>query len=121
MNFLSTVRWVTPRNTGYPNSVIVAQIDIGNPDKILFPDGESDVDSQLGLTTRDLAQYYASVAQVMLPHLTGRPIRLERFPDGIGNGGFHDDTAPAHAWRASRRASCATPRRSTTPAARRQR
>jgi bifunctional non-homologous end joining protein LigD len=76
--------------------VIVAQIDISNPDKVLFPDGESNVDSPTGLTKRDLAEYYASVAKVMLPHLSARPICMERFPDGIDSDGFYDDVVPAH-------------------------
>jgi bifunctional non-homologous end joining protein LigD len=76
--------------------VIVAQIDISNPDKVLFPDDDSDHDSPQGLTKRDLAEYYASVANVMLPHLHGRPVCMERFPDGIAGSGFYDDTVPAH-------------------------
>lgn len=76
--------------------MIVAQIDISNPDKVLFPDDESTVGAPTGLTKRDLAEYYASVARVMLPHLSARPISMERFPDGITSDGFHDDVVPAH-------------------------
>lgn len=74
--------------------MLVAQIDISNPDKVLFPDADTDMDSPTGLTKRDLAEYYASVANVMLPHLSGRPICLERFPDGIDSEGVCD-AAPA--------------------------
>lgn len=52
---------------------------ISNPDKLLFPDD--------GVTKADLVDYYTRVAPVMVPHLRGRPVMLERFPDGIADGG----------------------------------
>jgi len=53
---------------------------ITHPDKILFPDD--------GITKGELAAYYEAVAPVMLPHLRGRPITMERYPAGIGAQGF---------------------------------
>ena len=53
---------------------------ITHPDKVLFPDE--------GITKQELAAYYESVADVMLPHVRGRPITLERYPSGIGKKGF---------------------------------
>jgi bifunctional non-homologous end joining protein LigD len=53
---------------------------ITHPDKVLFPDD--------GITKGELAAYYESVAPVMLPHLRGRPVTLERYPAGIGREGF---------------------------------
>jgi bifunctional non-homologous end joining protein LigD len=53
---------------------------ITHPDKVLFPDD--------GITKGELAAYYDAVAPVMLPHLRGRPITMERFPAGIGEAGF---------------------------------
>jgi bifunctional non-homologous end joining protein LigD len=53
---------------------------ISHPEKVLFP--------QDGITKGELAAYYASVAPVMLPHLRGRPVTMERFPSGIGQKGF---------------------------------
>lgn len=51
-----------------------------HPSKVLFPAD--------GITKQDLADYYALVADVMLPHLRRRPITMERFPSGIGAKGF---------------------------------
>jgi bifunctional non-homologous end joining protein LigD len=48
-------------------------VEISRPDKPLFP----------GVTKADLARYYEAVADAMLPHLAGRPLNLERYPDGI--------------------------------------
>ena len=53
---------------------------ITHPDKVLFPED--------GITKGELAAYYERVADVMLPHLKGRPITMERFPSGIGSKGF---------------------------------
>lgn len=41
-----------------------------------------------GITKGDLADYYESVAKVMIPHLRGRPLTMERYPAGIGKKGF---------------------------------
>jgi bifunctional non-homologous end joining protein LigD len=49
-------------------------VRISRPDKALFPDGT---------TKAELARYYDAVAPAMLPHLHGRPLNLERYPDGI--------------------------------------
>jgi bifunctional non-homologous end joining protein LigD len=56
------------------------QVKVTHPDKVLFPDD--------GITKADLADYYRSVAPVMLPLVSGRPVTMQRFPNGIGKGGF---------------------------------
>jgi bifunctional non-homologous end joining protein LigD len=63
-----------------------------HPDKVLFPDD--------GITKRELADYYARIAPRMLPYMRGRPVAMERYPDGIAAGGFYHKDAPAHfpAW-----------------------
>ena len=53
---------------------------ITHPDKVLFPDD--------GITKGELAGYYESIAPVMLPHVRGRPLTMERYPAGIGRKGF---------------------------------
>jgi bifunctional non-homologous end joining protein LigD len=53
---------------------------ITHPDKVLFPDD--------GITKGDLAAYYEAVASVIVPHLRGRPLTMERYPAGIGSKGF---------------------------------
>ena len=56
------------------------EVVITHPEKILFPDD--------GITKGDLATYYETVAPLMLPHVQGRPITMERYPAGIGKKGF---------------------------------
>ena len=53
---------------------------ITHPEKVMFPED--------GITKGDLAAYYQAVAGVMLPHLRGRPLTMERYPAGIGKKGF---------------------------------
>jgi bifunctional non-homologous end joining protein LigD len=61
-------------------------VPLSNPDKVLFGDA--------GVTKRDLAAYYLAVAPAMLPHLRGRPLSVERFPDGIDGNGFLQKQVP---------------------------
>ncbi|MFF1495284.1 non-homologous end-joining DNA ligase [Streptomyces sp. NPDC058304] len=63
-------------------------VEIGHPDKILFP-GD-------GITKADLAEYYLTVARRMLPHLRGRPLMLERHPDGTQGTSFMQEEVPDH-------------------------
>jgi len=53
---------------------------ITHPEKVLFPAD--------GITKGDLCAYYEAVAPLMLPHIAGRPITMERYPAGIGKKGF---------------------------------
>jgi bifunctional non-homologous end joining protein LigD len=55
-------------------------VTISHPDKVLFPED--------GITKGELAGYYQALAPVMLPHLRGRPVTMERYPSGIGKPGF---------------------------------
>jgi bifunctional non-homologous end joining protein LigD len=53
---------------------------ITHPDKLLFPED--------GISKGELAAYYEAMAPLMLPHLVGRPVTMERYPAGIGTKGF---------------------------------
>jgi bifunctional non-homologous end joining protein LigD len=71
----------TPRGHDRP-------IALSNIDKVFFPDE--------GYTKGDLIQYYVSVAPVLLPHLSDRPISMSRYPDGITGPSFYEKRAPGH-------------------------
>ena len=66
----------------------IAGVEISKPDKVLFPDD--------GITKADLAAYYAEVSAVMLPYLAGRPVNMQRFPDGIAKSSFYEKQVPSH-------------------------
>ena len=48
----------------------------------------------VGLTKRDLYDYFGEVAPVMLPHVRDRPVSLERFRGAVGDGGFFQKEIP---------------------------
>ena len=56
-------------------------VRLTHPDRVYYPD--------LGFTKLDLALYYVSIADAVLPHLDGRPLTLVRCPDGIGGETFY--------------------------------
>ncbi|HEY4138340.1 MAG TPA: non-homologous end-joining DNA ligase [Casimicrobiaceae bacterium] len=60
--------------------MMAAADGISHPDKVMFPDD--------GITKGELAAYYADIAPLMLPHLSGRPLTMERFHRGIADKGF---------------------------------
>jgi bifunctional non-homologous end joining protein LigD len=49
----------------------------------------------LGLTKRDLLQYYADVAPVLLPHLRDRAMVMKRYPNGAAGEFFFMKRAPS--------------------------
>jgi bifunctional non-homologous end joining protein LigD len=57
-----------------------------NLSKVFFP--------ELGLTKRDLLQYYADIASVLLPHLEERAMVMKRYPNGIHGKFFFMKRAP---------------------------
>ena len=64
------------------------EVAFSHPDKSLFL---TPVISKL-----DLARYYESVADAMVPLVRGRPLALQAFPGGVGSSGFFLKSAPAH-------------------------
>lgn len=63
-------------------------VEVSRPEKVLFP--------QDGITKADLAAYYRTAARRMLPHLRGRPLMLERHPDGIDGPAFMQKAVSDH-------------------------
>ncbi|AOP47091.1 non-homologous end-joining DNA ligase [Streptomyces lydicus] len=63
-------------------------VRIHRPDKVLFPDD--------GLTKAEVVDYYGRVAAAMVPQLRGRPLMLERLPEGLGGPHFMQKETPDH-------------------------
>ncbi len=74
------------------------ELRLTNLDKVLFP--SRDGADEAPITKRELIGYFARIAPVMLPHLVGRPLNLQRFPNGAGAPGFWQKDIPktAPAW-----------------------
>jgi bifunctional non-homologous end joining protein LigD len=66
-------------------------VEVSRPDKQLIPPD---------ITKARLAEYYAQIAVVMLPHVAGRPLNFERYPDGIEGHRIFQQHASGHfpAW-----------------------
>jgi bifunctional non-homologous end joining protein LigD len=64
------------------------RIEVSSPEKVLYPDD--------GITKADLVDYYSRVAKHMLPHLAGRPIAMERYPDGLAGHRVFQKNVPRH-------------------------
>ena len=62
-------------------------LEITRPEKVLFPND--------GITKGELVGYYERIAPTMLPYLKGRPISMERYPDGVtGERSFQKKAGP---------------------------
>jgi bifunctional non-homologous end joining protein LigD len=65
---------IKPAKNG--GNIEFAGIKLTHPDRVLW-EGQ-------GLTKLSLAEYYTEVADLILPHITGRPLALVRCPNGSG-------------------------------------
>jgi bifunctional non-homologous end joining protein LigD len=63
------------------------QVKLTNLKKLFWP--------ELKITKRDLIQYYADVAPVLLPHLKDRAMVMKRYPNGAGGDFFFMKRAPS--------------------------
>jgi bifunctional non-homologous end joining protein LigD len=61
---------------------------LSNLDKLFWPDE--------GITKGELLAYYRDVADVLVPHLRGRPFTMKRYPDGWQGKSFFQKQAPSH-------------------------
>ncbi len=68
------------------NAPAPSSFNLTHPDRVLWPD--------TGLTKQGLADYYADIAEWILPHVANRPLSLVRCPSGIEGSCFFQK----HAW-----------------------
>jgi bifunctional non-homologous end joining protein LigD len=69
------------------------ELRVTNLGKVLFPAE----DDHPAFTKRDLIRHYVTAGPILVPHLAGRGLNLQRFPDGIGKAGFWQKDLPGHA------------------------
>ena len=74
----------SPKGSQMPNNENVAAPTSSPALKsIRITNGDRVIDATTGFTKKDLIEYYASVASLMLPHLKVRPVALVRAPAGL--------------------------------------
>jgi bifunctional non-homologous end joining protein LigD len=71
-----------------PTRVDGHELPLTNLDKVLYP--------AAGFTKRQVIDYYARIAPVLLPHVAGRPLTLKRYPNGVAGEFFYEKSCPAH-------------------------
>jgi len=66
------------------------ELKLTNLDKVLYP--------QAGFTKGEVVDYYAKVADALVPHLSGRAVTLRRFPEGVEDldAAFFEKRCPKH-------------------------
>ncbi len=64
------------------------ELSVSNLDKPMYP--------AAGLTKAHVIDYYAKVADVLLPHVRRRPLTMIRFPDGVDGNSFFEKRCPDH-------------------------
>ncbi|WP_204806528.1 ATP-dependent DNA ligase [Mycobacterium riyadhense] len=63
-------------------SVAEQRVKLTNADKVLYP--------ATGTTKQDIFDYYTRIAEVMVPHIAGRPATRKRWPNGVDHESFFE-------------------------------
>src|SRR5246127_3001555 len=63
-------------------SAAEGRVKLTNADKVLYP--------ATGTTKGDVFDYYTDIAEVMLPHIAGRPATRKRWPNGVDQASFFE-------------------------------
>jgi bifunctional non-homologous end joining protein LigD len=58
------------------------EVRLTSLDRVFYP--------ETGFTKGQALDYYARIAEVLLPHLRGRPMTLKRYPNGVAGPHFYD-------------------------------
>jgi bifunctional non-homologous end joining protein LigD len=63
-------------------------LKLTNLEKVLYP--------ATGFTKGQVIDYYARIAPVLVPHLSGKPLTLKRYPNGVDQEPFFEKNATKH-------------------------
>ncbi|HEX6547826.1 MAG TPA: non-homologous end-joining DNA ligase [Candidatus Dormibacteraeota bacterium] len=63
-------------------------LKLSNLDKVLYP--------AAGFTKAQMIDYYTRIAPALIPHLSGRPLTLKRYPNGVDEEFFFEKNCPKH-------------------------
>ena len=72
-----------------PGATTGPLVKLTNPDKVLYP--------ATGTTKSEVFHYYTTIAELMLPHISGRPATRKRWPDGVDGKAFFEKNLPRSA------------------------
>lgn len=76
--------------SGHTVEVDGRELKLTNLDKVVYP--------KTGFTKGEMIDYYAKVAPVIVPHLSGRAVTLRRYPEGVEDtdAAFFEKRCPKH-------------------------
>jgi bifunctional non-homologous end joining protein LigD len=63
------------------------RVKLTNPDKVLYP---ATGGRRKAVTKAEVFDYYVSIADVMIPHIVGRPATRKRWPNGVDEPSFFE-------------------------------
>ena len=72
---------------------VPTRVTLTNADKVLYPA----TGTSKAVTKRDVFDYYTRIAEVMLPHIAGRPATRKRWPNGVEQASFFEKQLAASA------------------------
>ena len=78
-----------PRGEHIDVEVAGRTVPLSSPDKVMF--------SETGSTKLDLVRYYESVEAPVMRAMGGRPVLMQRFPNGAGGSSFFQKRVPDNA------------------------
>ncbi len=73
------------RSDSEEGSNVVSGVTLSHPDRVLFP--------EQSVTKLELARYYESISEWIIPHVEDRPLTLVRCPDGYNKECFYQKHA----------------------------
>jgi bifunctional non-homologous end joining protein LigD len=82
---IEVTRESAAQTTGARPSPSVTQFRLTHPDRVFWPD--------VGVTKQGLAEFYAEIAEWVLPQVVDRPLSLVRCPSGAGKDCFFQKQA----------------------------
>ncbi|MET0992996.1 MAG: ATP-dependent DNA ligase [Mycobacterium sp.] len=71
-----------PTQVWPPRATAEPRVRLTNPDKVLYP--------ATGTTKAEVFDYYINIAEVMVPHIAGRPATRKRWPNGVDEPSFFE-------------------------------
>ena len=75
-----------PKGESIVREIAGREVTISSPSKVFFPKIEA--------TKLDLVDYYLAVGEPLMGAMGGRPVLMQRFPDGVGGNNFFQKRVP---------------------------
>jgi DNA ligase D len=75
-----------PKGESIERQIAGHDVTISSPDKVFFP--------KVAVTKLDLIEFYLAVGDPLMNAMGGRPVLMQRFPNGVGGNNFFQKRVP---------------------------